>query len=424
MQSPARYDVIIVGGRPAGAALAAHLGASGVRVLVLERAEHPSIPAVPSSPILYPSAMQLLDELGVDEARYSDPHARMRSLAFDFDPFWGTELTMPMFSGRDYVMGVERAVLDHALWENLARYPSVERRTGANVTDVARDGAGRVVGVLVQGQGRIEAGCVIGADGRFSLVARRVGAPVVEEVNHTSTVYYASWEGVAPARPGHHGAQVCTTGRGLDILFFALPRGRFCVNTHARSDRTDIAGDPQRYYQQTVLSVPSAARRLASARQITHVVGLKRVANAYRRASGPGWALVGDALHHKDPVDGQGIYDALLEAKLLAAALREVRAGAAWADAMARYEREVRQATHPMFLATTARLKRELYDEPPVPVIRTALRWMMTDPTYQRQFLRYLNRDIPPNGWMTPSLIGGAMLRGLARDARRLLGRA
>ena len=40
------YDVIIVGGRPAGASLAARLGAAGLRVLILDRATFPSLPAV------------------------------------------------------------------------------------------------------------------------------------------------------------------------------------------------------------------------------------------------------------------------------------------------------------------------------------------------------------------------------------------
>ncbi|MBC8098595.1 MAG: FAD-dependent monooxygenase, partial [Armatimonadetes bacterium] len=40
------YDVIIVGGRPAGSTLAARLGQYGLRVLLLERGTFPSLPAV------------------------------------------------------------------------------------------------------------------------------------------------------------------------------------------------------------------------------------------------------------------------------------------------------------------------------------------------------------------------------------------
>jgi flavin-dependent dehydrogenase len=46
------FDVVIVGGRPAGASLAARLGARGVRVLVVDRAELRSQPAVPSCPVV------------------------------------------------------------------------------------------------------------------------------------------------------------------------------------------------------------------------------------------------------------------------------------------------------------------------------------------------------------------------------------
>lgn len=416
-----RHDVVIVGGRPAGASLAARLGARGVRVLVVDRAKFPSMPTVPSSPALYPSAMKLLDEIGLDESSYADPHARMRHFTFEFDPWWSTSMTVPPSHGRDYTRGVDRAQLDTALWKHLERFPSVERREEFSVRELLRDGSGRVTGVVGSSNGgddeRIEAGCVIGADGRFSMVARLASAPVIEERNeHASTVYFADWEGVAPPREGLHGGHVCTNGRGLDVLFFAMPGGRFSVNTHSRADRTDVRGDAQTYYLETIRSMPAAARRLSGARQVSRVVGIKRIGNGYRQASGAGWALVGDALHYKDPVDGQGIYDALLEAKLLDAALARFLAGTSWDEAMAGYAETVRAETRPMFLATTDRLKRELYSEPPVPVIRTVMRWMMTDPAFQAQFLRYLSRDISPDGWMSGSLVAGAVMRGIGRD--------
>ena len=40
-----------------------------------------------------------------------------------------------------------------------------------------------------------------------------------------------------------------------------------------------------------------------------------------RRASGPGWALVGDAGYYKDPLSAHGITDALRDAELLARAV-------------------------------------------------------------------------------------------------------
>ncbi|HLT35790.1 MAG TPA: NAD(P)/FAD-dependent oxidoreductase [Enhygromyxa sp.] len=415
-------DVVIVGGRPAGSTLAARLGAAGHRVLLVDRARFPSPPGVPSSPLLYQSAMAVLDELGIDESEYRAASQPTSAFGFAFGDVFETVFQIPTMWGRNYVCGLDRVGFDEVLWRNLARFPSVERREGFAVTDLLRDEGGRVVGVIGSERGgpaqQIRARAVVGADGRFSLIARKVGAPITEqEAECVSTVYFAEWEGVTPFGDGLDCAQIHVTGRGLDVLCLPMPGGRMTLNTHARADRVDIHGDAQRYYVDTVRSVPTLARRLGDARQVTEVVGIKRVGNGYRRASGPGWVLVGDAAHYKDPVDGQGIYDALTGARLLAAALGPWLAGElGWEAAMAEYQRELYAATHPMYLETVGRLRRELYDEPPTLVIKTLIRWTMTDPAYQTRFMNYLGRTIPVAGWSSPQLIAGAVMRGIWRD--------
>src|SRR5690349_19417329 len=178
------FDVVIVGGRPSGSALAARLGARGAKVLVLDRAKLPSVPAVPSSPTVHPGAMKLLDELGIEESRYADPRARIDGMAFEFHTYFSAVLKVPTTFGRSYWYGVDRRQFDHVLWTNLDRFPSVARRDGFSVTSVLRDAGGRVNGVAGAAGGveeRFTARCVVGADGRYSRVAREVGAEVVEE---------------------------------------------------------------------------------------------------------------------------------------------------------------------------------------------------------------------------------------------------
>ncbi len=425
------WDVVIVGGRPAGASLAVRLGARGYRVLLLDRSTFPSLPAVPSSPVLYPSAIRLLDEIGVHESSYMPAVHRHTHVVIQFAEIFDTLLEVPPMGGRAYVLGLDRYRFDDVVWRNVARFPSVTQREGFAVSDVVRDAEGRVVGVVGAERGgpseTITARCVVGADGRFSLVARKVGARVVdEETEHVSTVYYANWENVAPFRPGLEGAaSINATGRGLDVLMFCMPDGLTSINTHQRADRVELEGDAQGYYRSTLERMPAITRRIAGARQVGELVGMKRVGNGYREASGPGWVLVGDAVHYKDPVDGQGIYDALLGARLLDEALATFLTGERpWATAMADYARGLREATHPMYRETLGRLRRELYQEPPTLVVKTALRWLMTDSVYQRRFLQYLGRDIPVEGWLSPGLVGGAILRGIGRDLRGLLGRS
>lgn len=420
------YDVIIVGGRPAGASLAARLGQRGLRVLVVDRAVFPSNPGVPSSPAVHAGAMALLDEIGIRESAYADAHARMYALFLDMAGAFTARFPVPQLStGRNYVVGVDRAPFDELLWRNLDRFSSVEKKAGFNVTNVVRQGE-RIVGIVGAHKDEpareITARCVVAADGRFSLVARKAGAEVVEDSSErTSTVYYADWQGVEPPHEAHSVGLVHATLRGLDILFFALPNGRWSINTHQRSDRVVVERDPERYYMDTLKSLPRVWRFLKKAERTTNIVGIKRIGNGYRRASGPGWVLVGDALHYKDPADGQGIYDALIGAKLLDIALgRWFADECSWTAAMEAYRRDIWDATHAMFVVTTARIERELYSEPPMPVVRTLMRWMMTDPKYGEMFLRVQARDCPPEWLLSKSLALGAISRGMWRDMTAL----
>ena len=397
-------------------------------MLVVDRAQMPSVPTVPSSPILYPSAMRLLDEIGLPEASYADATTQVRRFVMDLAGHFEARFQMPLTQGRDYVVGVDRATFDQAIWEHLARYPSVERRERFSFVDVVRDATGRVTGLVGQAEGgpeeQVSAGCVIGADGRYSLVARKVGARVTEEKNdHTSTVYYADWEGVAPVEGEPASAvQVYVTGRGTDVLAIPMPGGRICINTHERSDRVNVDGDPGGYYLSVLRSCPRVARRLVGAKQVSPLSGIKRIANRYLEHAGPGWALTGDALHHKDPADGQGIYDALVEAKVLAEALIEHHRGErTWESAMEQYGRRVMEETHAMFLVTVDRLRRELYEEPPVAIIKTLMRLVLNEPEYQRRFLLLLARDFPAETWNMSEEIRKAALRGAGHALRGLL---
>ncbi|MDP2317102.1 MAG: NAD(P)/FAD-dependent oxidoreductase [Pseudomonadota bacterium] len=434
------YDVIIVGGRPAGASLAARLGQQGRRVLVLERAELPSLPNVPSCPTLHMGTLKLLDELGIDEAAYGKDAVRFEQIAVQFGAWFTSRFSFPTVHGRTFGYSIERAPFDLTLWEHLARYPSVTRRR-FTVTALVKDAAGAVIGV--QGHGprsgegesgegergedeRIEAPWVVGADGRFSFVAREAGAKVVEEAaEKVSTVYFTEWEGLAPLAPGMAPLlHIYTTGRGLNVLMFPLPGNRTTLCLHQRADRVDIQGDAEAYYERTLRGIPAIAARLQDARRVGRVIGLKRVGNGYREAGGRGWLLVGDALHYKDPVDGQGIYDALIETRILAEELERWFAGGVPVDAVApAYERRTRQTTHPMYRATVKRIADELYTEPPVPIIRTLIRWMLHDPVYQARFLRFLGRDLDPATWMPPGVVAGIVARGIWSDVRRLFGR-
>jgi 2-polyprenyl-6-methoxyphenol hydroxylase-like FAD-dependent oxidoreductase len=424
-----KYDIVIVGGRPAGASLAARLGAGGARVLVIDKAELSTPPAVPSCPQISPAAMELLDETGLEERAYGAGSVKVHALLIELRDICTGSFEVPVTHGRDYVYSIDRVRFDGALWQHLSRFPSVTARSSVAFVDLVRDERGRAIGVdLREGDGplrRVLADVVVGADGRFSAVARKAEARVVEDFpDRTSTVYFADWEGFPPVggRPDPV-VFIHATGRGFNILHFPMEGGRTVIATHQRADRVRVEGDAQGYYEAMLRSQPLERRRLQGARQVSPVIGLKRIANRYLEFGGPGWVLVGDAVHCKDPLDGQGIYDALVEAKILARLLLDVRAGTrTFGEALTLYRERALAATHGMFLATVDRLKRELYEEPPEIVMRTLMRWLLTDPEYQRRFILCFDRVIPPETWLPPSLVRAVALRGVMGDLRRLLG--
>jgi 2-polyprenyl-6-methoxyphenol hydroxylase-like FAD-dependent oxidoreductase len=238
----------------------------------------------------------------------------------------------------------------------------------------------------------------------------------------TSTAHFAEWEGLAP-HPGEDAPimQFVTGARGANVLFFPSAGGRVHVATHVRSDRVDTGGDPQGYYMRQLGAFAAVRHRLAGARQVGSLLGVRKIANRYREAGGPGWLLVGDAVHHKDPVDGQGVYDALIEAKRLAELLLAAHAGAlTWAALVPAYAAALEEETGAMFRATMQRLEQELYQEPPALLIRTLIRWLIQNPTYHRRFFAFLGREVPPGNLMRPGLIARSAVRGLVGDVRRL----
>jgi 2-polyprenyl-6-methoxyphenol hydroxylase-like FAD-dependent oxidoreductase len=421
------YDVAIVGGRPAGASLALRLGAAGLRVLVLDRADFPSRPAV-SAPFLLPHALMLLDELGLDERAYAADTPRLHRFVLEFAGYFRTQLSFDEpVGGRTHFYAIDRARLDLCLWQALARYPNVTTRSGAHFVAVSRDADGSVNGVRVrqaEGEQVLQARAVIGADGRNSAVATAVGArQLLERTDAETSLYYSHWRDVAAYEAGAGElAHIHTSCDGFSFVFMPSADGETMVVAQGRSDRyLALQGSPQEVYLRLLQARPRVWRRLQNARQVSALSGIKHMGNAFRQPFGPGWALVGDAYHQKDSLDAQGIYDALLGAKLLAAQLIAWHQGRAWPEALAVYEASAWSAFKPMFDATMERVKRELYAEPPPVVIRSLLRYVLTDPEYSRRFMRVATRTLAPEQLLPPRVLLRLAARGGLRHAKQTL---
>jgi flavin-dependent dehydrogenase len=255
-------------------------------------------------------------------------------------------------------------VLDTILLE-AAVEAGAELREGCTVEDVLTDGD-RVTGIRCSAEGGSPvteaASIVIGGDGRHSVVARAVQAPEYNAKPPLGCWYYAYWSGVPVegpelySRPGRAFGPI-PTNDGLVCLPVAWTHNEF------QQYRADIEGN----YLKTLELAPGLAERVRQGKREERFVGTADLPNFFRKPSGPGWALVGDAGYHKDPITAQGISDAFRGAETLAEALDAGFSGREPLEAaLARLERKRDEEAMPMyeFTCQLATL------EPPPPVMQ------------------------------------------------------
>lgn len=314
----AAFDVVVVGARCAGAALAVHLRRAGRSVALLDAAALPSDQPM-STHFLQPPALDELDALGLgDRVRAAAPPLRSGRFAFD-------DREMVLRYDRDRpAYCLRRSKLDVLLQDAAAAAGAVVQAR-SRVVDVLRDGGGRVAGVAVRradgSVDRVTAGLVVGADGRSSTIAKLVGADEYLGYDGPRATYWAYWRRPRAWDPAtfFNGSEGCA----MRVLF---PCDDDLVLIATCPPNADAAAWRQQHtaaYLADVRSCAAFATLLGTDEPVSEVRGCRGLRYFFRAGVGPGWALAGDAGHHKEFVTGLGITDALRDARSLAAAMVE-----------------------------------------------------------------------------------------------------
>jgi 2-polyprenyl-6-methoxyphenol hydroxylase-like FAD-dependent oxidoreductase len=380
------YDVAIVGARCAGSALALMLAREGVKVLVVDRTTFPS--DTMSGHFIQPAGVSCLRRLGLSDRLAALGSPPQESMTVDFGPVVVAGRPAPMPDGTDTGAAPRRFRFDPMLAEAAAAAgATLGEATGLIEPLVA---AGRVVGIRTSRAGReeaVRATLVVGADGKRSRLARAVGAAAYGVRPAATCCYYAYWEGMGVesarlfVRDGLFAVAV-PCGGGITFLAVAWPRAAF------EAVRRDVDGATRR----AAATIPWLADRLAGAVRVERHVGTADLDGFFRQAAGPGWALVGDAGHHKDPITAQGMTDALLDAEMLAGAIVEGLGGARPLDeALRGYGRRRDERAGPMH-AVTADLARLV---PPPPEALEGIAAMAADPAASGRFLGVMAGSVP-----------------------------
>ncbi len=314
------YDAIVVGARCAGAPTAMLLARRGHRVLLVDRAGFPSDTL--STHMIHPPGVAALARWGLLDRVTATGCPPVTTYSFDFGPFTLAGSPPPR-DGTGVGYGPRRRLLD-AILVAAADEAGAEVREHFNVDEVLVED-GTAVGIRGHGaDGRAvteRARVVIGADGRSSHVAKAVGALEYRTKPSLQWGYYAYWSGLPVtgfetyARPDR-GWGAIPTNDGLTCVVVGWPRHQ----AHA------YRADPEAGFLATLDLAPEFAERVRAATRQERFLG-GSVPNFFRRPHGPGWVLVGDAGHTKDPITAQGISDAFRDAELCADALDGVFTG-------------------------------------------------------------------------------------------------
>lgn len=382
------YDAIIAGARVAGASTALLLARRGLRVLLLDRAAFPSDTL--STHLIQSAGVALLAKWGLLDRLKATGCPAIAGHRMDYGTTAIAGIPEPDSDGFGEFYAPRRTVLDNMLID-AAVAAGVEFREQCAVENLLYEGStvtgvqGRYRGTAFQERARI----TVGADGRRSLIAKLVSAPVYDALPSLGCCFYSYWSGMdgqgldAYIRPGRT-LVFLPTNDGLTMGAVMAPVDKFAEM------QADTEGAFQRYASQ----VEGLPERLEGARRVGPYFGTADQQNFYRRPYGDGWALVGDAGHHKDACTAQGIWDAFRHSELLADAIAEGSG-----DALRQYEAVRNSSTRARYEMTCQIAKQE---GPPAHVLHMVAA-LQGNQRQTRRFLGVMAGTVEPADFFSPA---------------------
>ncbi len=321
------YDVIVMGGGPAGASVATLVAAGGRRVALLERLPQTGFKIGES---LMPQTYRTFSRLGLLDRLEKSAFPRKFSVQFysksgrPSAPFYFQE-TDP---GEDSVTWqVLRQDFDRMLLENAADH-GVEVAQGAAVREVLFEGD-RAVGVRYAGggSGELRAQVIVDATGQSALISRHLGLRQMDPQLRKAAVF--SHFAGALRDPGiDEGATLVLHTDRQESWFWYIPLSddRVSVGVVGSVEHliTGRSGNLERIFNEEVAHCAPLGPRLAGARRVMEFRAAREFSYRSSQIAGDGWVLVGDAFGFLDPIYSSGVLlacssgeqaaDAILEA--------------------------------------------------------------------------------------------------------------
>jgi flavin-dependent dehydrogenase len=312
------YDVAIVGGGPAGLAVAITAARRGLSTVVLERSAVPADKACGEG--LMPSGLEVLERLGARallDRNECSPFVGIRYVQEDGSTAEGL---LPAPGG----LGVRRVALSSALSAR-AREVGVELRERIAVVSHRRTGEGVE---LQTPEGPVAAKFLVAADGLGSPLRRAEGLDVA--VNGPRRFGLRRHFKVKPWTPYvevhfAHGVEAYVTPAGAERVGLAF--------------LWEDGGLEQVSFERLLARFPTLSERLGAAEPDSKARGAGPLERVARARVADRFALVGDAAGYVDAVTGEGLSLAFTCAEALGQLIPDALVKGATRETLMPYER-------------------------------------------------------------------------------------
>lgn len=316
------YDVLIVGGGPAGAAAALYAERHNLRALLVDKSRFPRDKICGDA--VSGKSVAMLSDLGLLEEARTLPSAPVGHIVFASPDHTEANIPLDRYPLKDLMTGntlpmegfvIRREVFDNFLFQK-AKASRCDCIEGFTVEDVLWEDH-HIVGICgidqTGNKRTFTAPLVLGCDGYRSIVAQKTGL-YKHESDHWMVALRQYWQGVAgltdqielhfidEVRPGY---------------FWIFPTDDNRANIGIGMGHSDIKNKGINLKEMLAKATESPAfkARFADAQPLEKPIGWNLPVSSKRRTiHGNGFLLLGDAASLIDPFTGEGIGNALYSA--------------------------------------------------------------------------------------------------------------